>query len=74
MLSIAANESAWGTSSIAQNKNNLFGLNAVDSSPGTSADTYADVNTCIKNFAQGYMSKRISTSERLEIFWRIFRE
>jgi len=57
MLSIAANESAWGTSSIAQNKNNLFGLNAVDSSPGTSADTYADVNTCIKNFAQGYMSK-----------------
>lgn len=57
MLSIAANESAWGTSSIAQNKNNLFGLNAVDTSPGTSADTYADVNACIRNFAQGYMSK-----------------
>lgn len=57
MLGIAANESAWGTSSIAQSKNNLFGLNAVDASPGTSADTYADVDACIRNFAQGYMSK-----------------
>lgn len=33
--SIAANESGWGKSSISQNKNNLFGLNAVDESPGT---------------------------------------
>ena len=29
-LGIAVNESAWGTSSICMNKNNLFGLNAVD--------------------------------------------
>ena len=44
---IAANESAWGTSNICQSKNNLFGLNAVDSSPGTSAYTFASVSACI---------------------------
>lgn len=53
---LAANESAWGTSSIAMNKNNLFGLNAVDSNPGA-ADSYRDVNTCIKDFTETYMSK-----------------
>lgn len=53
---LAANESAWGTSSIATSKNNLFGLNAVDSNPGA-ADSYSDVNTCIKDFTETYMSK-----------------
>lgn len=56
-LSLAANESAWGTSWIALNKNNLFGLNAVDSSPGESADTFADANHCITEFAREWMSK-----------------
>lgn len=55
---IAANESYWGKSSIAQAKNNLFGLNAVDSSPGTSANTFTSVDTCIKDFTETYMSKR----------------
>ena len=32
-VGVAANESAWGMSNISQTKNNLFGLNAVDSSP-----------------------------------------
>ena len=40
------------------NKNNLFGLNAVDSSPGESANSYSDVSTCLKDFAETYMSKR----------------
>lgn len=57
MSGIAANESAWGTSWIATNKNNLFGLNAVDSSPGTSASTFASVAVCIKDFANGWMSR-----------------
>lgn len=57
-LGLAVNESWWGTSSIAQSKNNLFGLNAVDSSPGTSADTFASVNDCVKNFMEGWMSKQ----------------
>lgn len=58
MAGVAANESAWGTSSIARSKNNIFSLNAVDSSPEASADTYATVDACVKNFAEGWMSKR----------------
>ena len=58
MTGIAANESAWGKSNISQSKNNLFGLNAIDSSPGESANYYSDVTTCIKEFAETYMSKR----------------
>ena len=30
---IAANESAWGNSNLALTKNNIFGINAVDSNP-----------------------------------------
>lgn len=58
MVGIGANESAWGSSSIAKNKNNLFGINAVDSSPGSSATTFSSVSVCIKDFAETYMSKR----------------
>lgn len=58
MASAAAVESGWGTSGIAQSKNNLFGLNAVDSSPGESANYYSSVTQCIKDFAETYMSKR----------------
>lgn len=57
-VGIAANESWWGKSSIAMNKNNLFGLNAVDSSPGESADTYSSPDSCIKTFAKSYMSEQ----------------
>ena len=58
MASIAANESGWGSSSIAQNKNNLFGINAVDSSPGESATYFDSADTCIRDFAEVYMSNR----------------
>ena len=57
-VGIAANESGWGKSNIAQEKNNLFGLNAVDTSPGQSANTYQSVDACIKTFAETYMSKQ----------------
>ncbi|WP_329381211.1 glucosaminidase domain-containing protein [Anaerofustis sp. HA2171] len=56
-IGVAGNESAWGTSTICKEKNNLFGLNAVDSSPGTSANTYASIDECIKQFTESYMSK-----------------
>ena len=58
MASIAINESGWGDSSIAKNKNNLFGLNAVDASPSQSANYYSSVSACIKDFAETYMSKK----------------
>lgn len=58
MAGIAANESAWGVSNIAKTKNNLFGLNAVDSAPGDSSNAYSSVDECIRQFAETYMSKR----------------
>lgn len=56
MFSVGANESAYGTSNIAMNKNNLFGLNAVDSSPGLSADMYKSVEDCIDTYAYSWLS------------------
>ena len=57
-IGVAANESGWGTSNIAKTKNNLFGLNAVDVSPGQSANTYSSIDSCVKTFMETYMSKR----------------
>lgn len=57
MYSIAINESAWGTSEIALTKNNLFGLNAVDSSPGESANAFSSVEQCINEFAYNWIHK-----------------
>ena len=58
MASVGALESGWGSSSIAQTKNNLFGLNAVDSAPGEKADVYKSIDACIQTFAETYLSKR----------------
>ena len=54
-LGIAINESAWGTSSICLTKNNIFGLNAVDSSPD---DAYAflSIDDCIREFMDYQMA------------------
>jgi len=41
-------ESAYGTSSIATAKNNLFGWEAVDSSPGSSATTFDSVEQAVR--------------------------
>lgn len=57
MAGIAANESGWGSSQICRDKNNLFGLNAVDSSPYTSAGTFLSAEACVSDFAQIWMSK-----------------
>ena len=57
MTGIAANESNWGKSSISQQKNNLFGLNATDKAPGANANQYESVTACIEDFANGWMSK-----------------
>ena len=56
-LGIAINESGWGKSTIAQTKNNLFGMNAVDSSPGESANYYKSVELSINEFAKYYISR-----------------
>lgn len=51
MLAIGINESGYGNSNIAQTKNNLFGLNAIDKTPGESANYFASVSDCISEFA-----------------------
>ncbi|ELC8367311.1 glucosaminidase domain-containing protein [Clostridium perfringens] len=68
LLGLAANESAWGTSQIAQQKNNLFGINAIDSSPGASANSFETVEGCINDFAKYYISRGYSDPED----WRYF--
>lgn len=55
MFGVAINESAWGTSNIAKTKNNLFGLDAVDSNPNESADKFSSLAACIEDFAYGWM-------------------
>ena len=54
-LGIAINESAWGRSNICLTKNNIFGLNAVDSSPN---DAYAfpSIDDCIREFMNYQMA------------------
>ena len=47
-LSFAIHESGWGNSRIAQDKNNFFGINAVDSSPYESATSFSSVYECFE--------------------------
>lgn len=56
-LSIAINETEWGMSPISQSKNNIFGLNAVDTNPGLAANEFASVKDCINDFAKNWISR-----------------
>ena len=60
ILAVAINESNWGMSSIAQSKNNIFGINAIDSNPGQAANEFANVEECIDEFAKNYISRGYS--------------
>lgn len=57
MFGVAANESAWGNSSIAQAKNNLFGHAAYDASAGTSANGYYSPQLSIYSHARYFVSE-----------------
>ncbi|MGL4624304.1 MAG: N-acetylglucosaminidase, partial [Culicoidibacterales bacterium] len=57
MLGIAINESGWGMSDIAQTKNNLFGLNAIDATPGESANYFSSVAQCINDYASDWLAQ-----------------
>ncbi len=56
MLGISINESARGTSSLAIKKNNIFGHNAVDSSPFASGTSYLDIRSSINSHAYYYVN------------------
>ena len=54
-LGVAINESNWGKSDIAQNKNNLFGIKATDNNVGN-ADVFNTPADSIVEFAKNYIS------------------
>lgn len=53
---IGINESRWGSSTISQSKNNLFGLNAIDGREGD-ASVYTSADDCIQQMMENWMSK-----------------
>lgn len=55
LAAVAIHESGWGTSSIAKNKNNLFGYMAYDSSPYSSSANFASVSEGIDLLARVFM-------------------
>ncbi len=55
VASVGIHESAWGTSQIALQKNNLFGYGAYDSSPYNSAYTYNDYSQSIDLIARVFV-------------------
>ena len=55
-LAFACLESAYGKSNYALNRNNLFGINAVDSNPNN-AYSFSTVGSCIKQHTLKYISK-----------------
>ena len=57
MFGVAINESAYGRSRIAVTKNNLFGHNAYDLTPGASASGYTDVSQSIWAHARYFVSE-----------------
>lgn len=56
LTSLATIESGWGNSYIAKTKNNIFGFNAIDSSPTESASTFSSKEECIAKVAR-YIAK-----------------
>lgn len=56
MYGVAANESAWGTSSIAMNKNNIFGHNATDFNPSANANKYNSPAESVEHHAKNFIS------------------
>jgi len=55
MLGVTINESAWGMSYYAKNRNNLFGIGAIDSNPNA-AKYFNSVEECFKYFAYNTLS------------------
>ncbi|WP_242213477.1 S-layer homology domain-containing protein [Bacillus cereus group sp. BfR-BA-01383] len=57
LYSLAVHESFYGTSALAQDKNNLFGLRATDNSPYGNGETFNTKEDCIEHAAKVYMDE-----------------
>ena len=53
----ALHESGRGLSTIARNNNNVFGLNAIDATPGQSASVFRNVAHSVNDYANHWMSR-----------------
>lgn len=58
ILSAALHESYWGTSRLAQEKHNLFGIAAYDYAPFDAANGYATYADCITYFAKNFIRQQ----------------
>ncbi|MGG2093553.1 S-layer homology domain-containing protein [Bacillus sp. S13(2024)] len=57
LYSLAVHESLYGTSQLAKEKNNLFGLRATDDSPFGNGETFNSKEDCIEHAAKVYMNE-----------------
>lgn len=62
LASIGIHESAWGTSKIANDKNNLFGFTAYDSDPYNSATSFDNYESAINKVAETLSTKYLRTA------------
>lgn len=62
-MAFAIHESGWGNSAIAQDKNNLFGINAYDHDPYGSATMFDSVQECIEYHAEYFLGARYFNPE-----------
>lgn len=66
LFGIAVNESAYGTSNYAKFRNNLFGLNAIDSDP-SQASVYSSVKNCVETMFSYYVQSFVDLED-----WRFY--
>ncbi|MEA5026301.1 MAG: Ig-like domain-containing protein [Erysipelotrichaceae bacterium] len=62
LYAIACQESAYGTSYYAVNRNNLFGINAVDSDP-SQATYFTSVEACINDMSGWFLRKYMDITD-----------
>ena len=62
LASIGIHESAWGTSKIANDKNNLFGFTAYDSDPYNSATSFDNYENAINKVAEVLSTKYLNVA------------
>ena len=60
LASIGIHESAWGTSTIAKEKNNLFGYKAYDRDPEKYAQDFENYEECIETVAEALATNYLS--------------
>ncbi len=65
LAAVGIHESAWGTSRLAMDKNNLFGFNANDRDPYNLATTFNDYENAIYAVAEALSTKYLHTTGTL---------